>query len=98
MKTAHSSWASCITGDKSAFWHAARSRSKLRISHYREPHIFAEILQKAELVPGKRVLCIGSGTGYLCALAAELVRAFASAFTLTPDQIMHQTCSVFQEY
>jgi hypothetical protein len=38
------------------------------------PLIYARVLEKAALAPGKRVLCVGSGTGYLCAIAAELVR------------------------
>jgi protein-L-isoaspartate(D-aspartate) O-methyltransferase len=38
------------------------------------PHMVALMLEWAELAPGLRVLELGSGSGYLAALAAELVR------------------------
>jgi protein-L-isoaspartate(D-aspartate) O-methyltransferase len=38
------------------------------------PHMVALMLEWAELVPGLRVLELGSGSGYLAALLAELVR------------------------
>ncbi|MCI4353048.1 MAG: protein-L-isoaspartate O-methyltransferase [Thermoplasmata archaeon] len=38
------------------------------------PHMIALMLEWAELVPGLRVLELGSGSGYLAALLAELVR------------------------
>jgi protein-L-isoaspartate(D-aspartate) O-methyltransferase len=37
------------------------------------PHMVALMLEWAELAPGLRVLELGSGSGYLAALAAELV-------------------------
>ena len=40
------------------------------------PHIYAVVLEQAALVAGSRVLCVGSGTGYFCAVAAELVSMF----------------------
>jgi protein-L-isoaspartate(D-aspartate) O-methyltransferase len=38
------------------------------------PHMVALMLEWAELAPGMRVLELGSGSGYLSALAAELIR------------------------
>ncbi len=45
----------------------------LTLCIYSAPHIYAVVLEHAALVAGCRVLCVGSGTGYFCALAAELV-------------------------
>lgn len=44
------------------------------------PLMYARVLEKAALAPGQRVLCVGSGTGYLCAIAAELVKAIPVLF------------------
>lgn len=38
------------------------------------PHMVALMLEWAELAPGQRILELGSGSGYLAALLAELVR------------------------
>lgn len=46
----------------------ARTRSTISA-----PHMVALMLEWAELTPGLRVLELGSGSGYLAALAAELV-------------------------
>jgi protein-L-isoaspartate(D-aspartate) O-methyltransferase len=46
-------------------------RTKSTIS---APHMVALMLEWAELTPGLRVLELGSGSGYLAALIAELVR------------------------
>ena len=41
------------------------------------PSIYARVLEHSALGPGMRLLCVGSGTGYFCAIAAQLVSTAA---------------------
>jgi protein-L-isoaspartate(D-aspartate) O-methyltransferase len=52
------------------------------------PHMVALMLDWAELRPGLRVLELGSGSGYLAALAAELVRPGGQVVGVELDPIL----------
>jgi hypothetical protein len=51
------------------------------------PSIYARVLEHAALGPGMRLLCVGSGTGYFCAIAAQLVSAAASPLHFQPAPV-----------
>jgi protein-L-isoaspartate(D-aspartate) O-methyltransferase len=55
------------------------------------PHMVALMLEWAELVPGLRVLELGSGSGYLAAGVAELVRPGGRVTGVELDELLADT-------